>query len=89
MTTDKTNETDAEAGTDGDESKERKTEETAEDEAKDADGDNSTADDATAENATKEEEPPKKKTKMVEKVSYRGCTSRMTLSFQEIQPTHS
>ena len=62
----KGNETDASA----EENKERKTEETGDDETKEADGsDNSTADDTTAENATIKEEPQKKQTKMVEKVS--------------------
>ncbi|KAL3918718.1 MAG: hypothetical protein SGILL_004103 [Bacillariaceae sp.] len=66
------NETDATA----EDQEERKAEETAEeDSAKDGEEKNDTAaaDDATAENATKEEEPPKKKTKMVEKVSQAVC----------------
>ncbi|KAL3924461.1 MAG: hypothetical protein SGILL_001033 [Bacillariaceae sp.] len=62
---DRSNETNSDA--DNDEGTERKTEEATEEEDKDANGDNSTADDA-AENVTKDEEPPKKKTKMVEKL---------------------
>jgi hypoxia up-regulated 1 len=81
---DKSNETEA-----VEDDTERKTEETAEEEpAKEDDKNDTAADDATAENVTKEEEPPKKKTKMVEKVSHARFYSRGCYVVAR-DPTHS